>query len=83
MAEHRFKLAGAVVRIPSGRVVVAGGGARVEVYEPATRRFRAAGRLGTSLASSTATPLPDGRVLVVGGYDDRIRVTPAAWLVTP
>ena len=83
MAEHRFKLADAVVRIPSGRVVVAGGGARVEVYEPATRRFRAAGRLGTSLASSTATPLRDGRVLVVGGYDDRIRLTPTAWLVPP
>jgi hypothetical protein len=83
VAERRFKLTDAVVRLPSGRVLVAGGGARVEVYDPATPRFRAAGRVGTSLASATATVLGDGRVLVVGGYDDRIRVSRAAWLVTP
>jgi Kelch motif len=83
MTERRFKLPDAVVRLPSGRVLVAGGGARVEVYEPAARRFRAAGRVGGSLAFATATVLGDGRVLVAGGYDDRIRVSRAAWLVTP
>jgi hypothetical protein len=83
MAERRFKLTDAVVRLPSGRVLVAGGGARVEVYEPATRRFRAAGRVGASLASATATALPDGRVLVAGGYDDSIRVSREAWVFTP
>ena len=83
MAERRFKLPDAVVRLPSGRVLVAGGGARVEVYEPATRRFRAAGRVGASLAFATTTLLRDGRVLVAGGYDDRIRVSRSAWLVTP
>jgi hypothetical protein len=82
MAERRFKLPGAVVRLPSGRVLVAGGGARVEVYEPATRRFRAVGHVGASFAFATTTPLRDGRVLVAGGYDDRIRVSRAAWLVT-
>jgi hypothetical protein len=82
MAERRFKLPDAVVRVPSGHVLVAGGGARVEVYEPGVRRFRAAGRVGGSLAFTTATVLRDGRVLVAGGYDDRIRVSRAAWLVT-
>jgi hypothetical protein len=82
-AERRFKLTDAVVRLPSGRVLVAGGGARVEVYEPATRRFRAAGRVGASLASATATVLRDGRVLVAGGYDDSIRVSREAWVFTP
>jgi hypothetical protein len=28
------------------------------------------------------TLLRDGRALVAGGYDDRIRVSRAAWLVT-
>ncbi|HEX2288124.1 MAG TPA: kelch repeat-containing protein [Gaiellaceae bacterium] len=83
MAERRFKLTDAVVRLPSGRVLVAGGGARVEVYEPATRRFRAAGRVGATLASATATVLRDGRVLVAGGYDDSIRVSREAWVFTP
>jgi hypothetical protein len=82
MAERRFKLTDAVVRLPSGRVLVAGGGAWVEVYEPATGRFRAGGRVGASLASATATVLRDGRVLVAGGYDDSIRVSRTAWVVT-
>jgi hypothetical protein len=82
MAEARFKLADAVVRTATG-VVVAGGGAAVERYDPGSRRFTRVGRLGTTLAFSTATVLQDGRVLVVGGYDDRIRVSRSAWLITP
>jgi hypothetical protein len=64
-------------------VVVAGGGASVESYDPRSRRFTRLGRLGRTLAFSTATVLRDGRVLVVGGYDDRIRVSRSAWLITP
>ena len=81
MAEARFKLPDAVVRLPSGRVVVAGGGTSVEVYNPRARRFRSSGRLGAALSFATATVLRDGRVLVVGGYDDRIRVSRRAWLI--
>ena len=83
MAEARFKLPDAVVRLASGRVVVAGGGASVEVYDPKARRFRGAGRLGRALAFSTATVLADGRILVAGGYDDRIRVSRGASLIKP
>ena len=83
MAEARFKLPDAVVRLPSGRVVIAGGGSRVELYDPRTRRVRSLGRIGASFAFSTATMLRDGRVLVAGGYDDRLRVSRAAWIVAP
>jgi Kelch motif len=83
MAEARFKLPDAVVRTASGRVVVAGGGASVESYDPRARSFRRIGRLGTTLSFSTATVLGDGRLLVVGGYDDRIKVSRSAWLITP
>lgn len=82
MAERRFKLPDAVARLPSGRVVVAGGGSSVEVYEPRSRRFQTTGRVGTSLSFSTATVLTDGRVLVTGGYDDRIKVSRGAWLIS-
>lgn len=67
MAEPRFKLPDAVVRLPSGRVVVAGGAARVEIFDPRSRRFRTTGRVGTSLSFATATVLADGRVLLAGG----------------
>ena len=83
MAERRFKFPDAVVPFPSGRVVVAGGGTSVELFDPESKRFRKIGTLGRSLASSTATALADGRVLVAGGYDDRIDVSSSGWLITP
>lgn len=80
MAEPRFKLRDAVVRLPSGRVLVAGGGRTVEIYDPKARRFRKVGRVGTPLSFATATVLGDGRVLIAGGYDDRIAVTSRVWV---
>lgn len=80
MSQARFKLPDAVVRLPSGRVLVAGGARRAELYDPATRRFRPAGDAGAALSFATATVLRDGRVLIAGGYDDRIAVTSHAWI---
>jgi hypothetical protein len=81
MANRRYKLADAVARLADGRVLVAGGARELERYDPRTRRFEAAGRIGAELAFSTATLLRDGRVLVAGGYDERIRVTRTAWII--
>ena len=60
--------------LPSGQVLVAGGmgdgGASVtsvELFDPATQRFRPAGSLVEGRSGQTATLLPDGRVLFVGG----------------
>jgi hypothetical protein len=39
-----------------------------EVFDPASRTWSAAGSLATSRAAHTATLLPDGKVLVSGGY---------------
>jgi hypothetical protein len=83
MSQARFKLPDAVVRLPSGHVLVAGGARRAELYDPARRRFRRAGNAGPALSFSTATLLRDGRVLVAGGYDDRIAVTSRAWTISP
>jgi hypothetical protein len=81
MTQARFKLPDAVVRLPSGRVLVAGGASQADLYEPARRRFRPITGTGATLSFSTATVLRDGRVLVVGGYDDRIAVTSRAWII--
>jgi Kelch motif/Galactose oxidase, central domain len=80
MALARFKLPDAAVLLPTGRVLVAGGGRRAELYDPGTKRFRPAGDAGGTLSFATATVLRDGRVLVAGGYDDRITVTGHAWV---
>jgi N-acetylneuraminic acid mutarotase len=63
--------------LPNGRVLVAGGkgaddkddtaGRSAELYDPATGNWTATGNLHTRREDHTATLLPDGRVLVVGG----------------
>ncbi len=79
LREPRFKLPDAVVALPSGEVVVAGGGESVERLRPGGR-FARAGEVGGPFMFATATALPGGRVLVAGGYDDSITPTAGAWL---
>ncbi len=65
--------------LADGRVLVVGGHrgrrqamevyASAELYDPATRRFQAAGHLTTARHKHDAVRLPDGRVLVIGGAD--------------
>jgi hypothetical protein len=82
MAAARYKLDDAVAVLDDGRVLVVGGARRPEVFTPATREFRAVGPdLGAGWSFSTATALGDGSVLVAGGYDSRIELTAAAWVV--
>ena len=81
MGARRFKIQRAVVLLPNGEVLLAGGAAQAELYEPSSNTFRPAkGSLGAALAFTTATALKDGRVLIVGGYDPSIQATASAWL---
>lgn len=67
--ENRFKLSKAVVSLQDGRVLIAGGADRPEVYDPNSGTFAPVG--GATLDGflfSTATLLSDGRVLLAGGY---------------
>ncbi len=68
-------------QLPGGRVLVTGGYvlvggssrpggtlASAEIYDPATGTWSATGPLAEGRGGHTATLLPDGRVLVAGGY---------------
>ncbi len=79
----RYKIVQAAAVLDNGDVVVAGDARDVEVWTPGSPAFvKAEGGVGAALAFSTATALPGGRLLVLGGYDDDIRPTAGAWLLT-
>jgi N-acetylneuraminic acid mutarotase len=65
------------ILLPTGRVLVVGGNggslplqplATAELYDPASNSWSEAGSMSIARSGGAATLLPDGRVLVTGGY---------------
>jgi N-acetylneuraminic acid mutarotase len=68
----------AAALLPSGKVLIAGGVGdgvtgralrSASVFDPATNGWTDAAPMATARISATATPLPNGKVLVAGGND--------------
>jgi Galactose oxidase, central domain/Kelch motif len=84
LTEGRYKFSDAVVVLPDGRLLVAGGGRRPEVYDPAAARGTTVDGVPTARTSfATATLLRDSGVLVVGGYDETIDLRRDAYVLRP
>jgi hypothetical protein len=82
-AEDRWETAGWMyfgyspppVLLDDGSVLLAGGsstyyGAGAEVFIPSTGTWQPTGRMRAARRGQGASPLPDGRVLISGGYND-------------
>jgi hypothetical protein len=75
----RYKIAASVALLPGGEVVIAGDADDIEVWVPGTASFvKLPGNRSGRRAFATATPLPGGGLLMLGGYDDTITATAAA-----
>ena len=74
LVSQRYKLGGSVATLPDGRIVVAGGGSGVEVLDlvAGSRLVPAA---GNERSSFSTVGLTGSRVVIVGGYDEIIRLT--------
>jgi Galactose oxidase, central domain/Kelch motif len=81
----RYKLMKATVALTNGDVLIGGGADHPEIYNPASNSFNLVG--GATLDGycfSTATLLPNGEVLLAGGYNTSTWVAVNhAWIYDP
>ena len=75
LANPRYKLDGSAVRLPDGRVVVAGGGAGAEVLDPARAVGTLLAQVPDGVASSGTLSVVGAELWLVGGYDHRVELT--------
>jgi len=81
MNSARYKLQGTAILLQNGKVLIAGGANRAEVFDPTTNSFSFAhGDMETKRLFATATLLKDGQVLITGGYHDGNMVSANAWI---
>jgi hypothetical protein len=83
MHSPRHKIHDAVVVLSSGAVLVAGGSVQPEVWIPGEQEFRPVqGQLEGQHEFATATILPSGEVLVLGGYGAPVQSLTSAWKIS-
>lgn len=82
--ERRFKLPEDAVGLEDGKLLVAGGSKRVEVFDPRSERFSVvSGQISDSWHFMTETKLRDGSVLLAGGYANDDKATAETWIYRP
>ncbi|MDH3494656.1 MAG: kelch repeat-containing protein, partial [Acidobacteriota bacterium] len=75
----RYKVTGTAVVLGDGRVLIAGGAERAELFDPKSGQFSLVeGSYGHTYHFASATLLDDGRALIIGGYRFRSGQGPLA-----
>ena len=84
MSATRYKFQGTSILLQTGQVLLMGGASVTEIYDPQTRIFsQLQVGVGTTRLFATATSLPDGRVLLSGGYGTNTSASANAWIYKP
>lgn len=80
----RYKHYGSATLLPNGGVVLAGGAAQAETYDPRSNAFSSVdGDARMAGQFSAAALLSGGRVLVTGGYGNGTGPRASSWLYRP
>jgi hypothetical protein len=80
MAYSRYKIAGTSVLLPSGEVLVTAGARAAELLDVDSRSLREIpGRFPEEYHFAAAALLPQGDVVIVGGYSDANENTAGVW----
>lgn len=82
LAEPRYKVQGGAVVLGGSRVAIAGGGQTVEVVDLDAGTSSVIDRFAARGSFATINVLGSGDLLVIGGYDDRVRLRNEAHLIT-
>lgn len=81
LADNRFKITNAADILPNGNIIIAGDGKYVEVFDVKSKEFHTVkGSLEDAWMYPTVTTLPDGKVLIAGGYNGSMEPTNKAWI---
>lgn len=80
---QRFKLNNAVVTLRNGTIIVAGGNDHIEMLRPNDTIFTTVATMDQPYYFSTATLLPNGDILLAGGYGNDAQCKSKAWLFSP
>ncbi len=80
----RYKHEGTSVVLSNGQVLIAGGAAQAELFDPEKNEFRLVeGKARMAGQFSASALLPDGNVLITGGYGGGTGPRSSAWLYQP
>jgi hypothetical protein len=80
----RYKHQGSSVRLSDGRILIAGGAASAEVYDPKLQAFELiGGEAGLTGQFSASASMRGGRALITGGYGPRSGPGSGAWVFAP
>lgn len=84
MLAARYKFQGTSVLLHNGKVLLMGGADVIELYDPVSRQFeKVVDGVGTARFFAAAATLPDGSVLLTGGYGASIRASADVWIFKP